>query len=200
MVAAISFRTLRSHELAELDSLLALYESALPAHEQKPHAWLRQMFAQPGYAFVHAERDEQTVGFAILYRFQCVPLTLLEYLAVAEHERQSGLGSRLFSLGAWLAGERTLLVELDAPHAGAPETVRRHRFYRRQDCQRVGTLDYVLPLPDLSPPPMWLLMHGRQGSVERDELAGWLRALYTEVYGRDASDPRIDLMLRALPR
>jgi hypothetical protein len=35
--------------------------------------------------------------------------------------------------------------------------------------------------------------------VQLDEVRGWLSTIYSQVYGREAQDPRIDLMLMGLP-
>lgn len=195
-----SFYQLSSRDHAGFESLFALYQSALPEHEQKSRTQLTTMLDTPGYLFLCAERAERLAGFAVVYRCQHAALALLEYLAVAVSERRSGLGASLFTRSAQHAGDRTLLIEMDAPSASEPFSLRRSSFYRRQGCRRMDGLEYILPLPGKTPLPMWLLTRASRDALPRSELACWLRALYSEVYACETPDPRIDQMLAPLPQ
>ncbi|MEY4509404.1 MAG: hypothetical protein RLZZ450_1526 [Pseudomonadota bacterium] len=198
MSETTSYSQLSSEDQAGFDELYALYRSALPEHEQKSRAQLLAMLETPGYLFLCAERAQRLAGFAVVYQCQTAALALLEYLAVAESERRSGLGASLFMRAERHAADSVFLIEMDAPSASDPFSVRRSSFYTRQGCRRVEGLTYILPLPGKLPPPMWLLTLEARDQVPRSELAGWLCTLYSEVYDCEQSDPRIARMLLPL--
>jgi N-acetylglutamate synthase-like GNAT family acetyltransferase len=199
MSETTSYHPLSPRDQTGFEELYALYRSALPEHEQKSHSQLLMMLRTPDYLFLSARRAQRLVGFAVVYTCQSAALTLLEYLAVTEDARGSGLGASLFALCREHAGDRTLLVEMDVPRVAEPSTMRRSDFYRRRGCRRVEGLEYILPLPDKTPPPMWLLTLAARHELPRVELADWLHTLYREVYSAEQTDPRIARMLAPLP-
>lgn len=187
------------------DQLVAIYQAAIVASEQKSPAELREMLRNPRYRMLVARDASGTIlGFAILYFPLAGEFWLLEYMAVDTRLRSRGLGGRIFAaakqLATSLAGSAPCVLEVDQPRAGIADddTSRRLRFYHRLGCRKVAHLNYVLPLrAHGTPPPMWLLVHGLEGRdfLSADEIEAWLRAIYVEVYARQPDDPRIITMM-----
>ena len=185
--------------------VLAIYRDAIEPSEQKPSDQVRKLASHPAYEVLVARRDGAVAGFAM----QMFPSTgdfwLLEYVAVDRTQRSSGLGAELFR-AALEAGVRRLpgvpaVLEVDQPGTQVSpgnDAARRLQFYARQGCRTVEGLTYVLPLATAgTPPPMQLLVQGLPGidALPVATVKRWLTTLYVEVYGCEATDPRIEAML-----
>jgi GNAT superfamily N-acetyltransferase len=184
--------------------LLAIYQVAIIASEQKSPAELRAMLANPRYRFLLAREDERVIGFAILYLPDSGAFWLLEYMAVDQSLRSKRYGERIFSAAKELAASAApgapCVLEVDQPGDKSPadDASRRLRFYQRLGCRRIAGLAYILPLEVAgTPPPMMLLVHGIEDRevLAASEVTEWLRAIYVEVYGQRPDDPRINLMM-----
>jgi GNAT superfamily N-acetyltransferase len=190
---------------ARFDAILAIYEDVLPASERKTRAELAQMLAMPQYRFFSAALGPDVVGFAIVRRLGAAA-DLLEYMGVRRDFWDRGLGGRLFR-GVTdhpdLARDDLLLeVEDDAGFAYDHERARRKRFYRRAGCLQVEGLAYEMPKVNAEDPPaMNILIHAaaRPALISKADLAGWLSAIYVQVYKRRPDDPAIGRMLAPLP-
>jgi GNAT superfamily N-acetyltransferase len=187
----------------EMQDLLAIYEDAIPASERKSGAYITAMPRNPDYCVLGAFLAGRLAGFAIVYRFRGVHLSLLEYMAVDPAHRSQGIGGQLLhaALGIFEAAT-PMLVEVESdrePSAVSMQRAMRKAFYRRFGCREVEGLTYILPIGD-HPPAMNLLVHdARRNEIDRATILQWLTSLYGEVYGRPASDPRIALMAASLP-
>ena len=184
--------------------MLAIYQAAIVASEQKTRAELAHMMRDPRYCVLVTRAGEQVIAFAIMFFPSGGSFWLLEYMAVDANRRSKGEGERIFAAATRLAAEvaagAPCVLEVDQPlsHSPVEEATRRLRFYRRLGCRRIEGLDYILPLEKSgTPPPMWLLVHGMDGreTIAVSEIARWLRAIYVEVYGQLSDDPRIFTML-----
>jgi hypothetical protein len=165
------------------------------------------MARRPDYRLIVATRGQTVLGFAAVFAPPDEAFALLEYLAVDERFRGGGIGSGLFRAAVdALAGEGCagpLLIEVEAPVGDdAAERAlqeRRRTFYRRLGCRRIAGLEYVLPLRAVSglPPPMHLFAHVPAPDVplSRVTLERALRVIYSRVYGEDADDLRIAVMM-----
>lgn len=187
---------------AGLDSVHALYSEAILKSEQRPEAEFRSLLQRPDYRFVVARRDEEIVGFAVVWAPEQDNFWLFEYAAVLPEARGNRIGSHLLLASRELVGtERTVVIEVDA-YTGSDEQARRLAFYKRLGCRVIGGLDYILPLDAFgTPPPMLLLamLHPDVPSVPVVVLEDWLRRIYAEVYGKGLDDPRLAQMIDPLP-
>jgi ribosomal protein S18 acetylase RimI-like enzyme len=190
-------RFLADGDSADMDALIALYERALPASERRSSAVLRRQVRSPEYRIAVVKRDA-LAGFFVL--FVGSGFGLLEYMAVDETCRGSGLGGELYRNARRELGGMPLLVEVEAVEPGGPEAAIRERriaFYRRLGCRRLAGLRYLLPLGAAGlPPPMDLLVDGYAGDgVPVAQVRAWLEEIYGRVYDCAADDPRLALML-----
>lgn len=179
------------------EPLLALYARAIPARERKPDAAIRAMAASPQQIVLVAIDDDALIGFALVYTGP--GLALLEYMAVDETRRGSGLGAALYRAARAAAGDRPFLVEVESDREDTPDRALRTRrigFYHRLGARRLEGLDYVLPLPGDGPPPLIdLLVDGWPAdAVPADVVADWLREIYANVYACPPDDPRLAAM------
>ncbi len=201
-MALLALTILNEGDIEGLAEITSLYREAFPGNERKPTAFLQQAAARPDYEVIHARSGSEFVGLAVLYRSLAHEVALLEYMAVSPAARGRGYGKELYSMIAARV-EEPLLLEVETVLPGeAGDALRRRRkeFYRRLGCLTVEGLAYLMPkVSDASPPPMDLMIEGFRGNaVPMTMLRTWLEDIYTGVYGRSASDPGIDRMLRPI--
>lgn len=211
MSGTIHFQRLGVEPTALFDAAYALYAEVIEPSTQKSLAALVKMLANPAYHFIVATLEEDAgvpVGMAILYVSPRGAVALLEYLLVAAREQSRGVGGALFEYVAKVAhslGALPLLIECEEADERDVTTIRRLRFYERLGCKRVAGLTYYLPLGDEAGAahPMILLAHAppteHMNVVRKTTVQTWLETLYTEVYDRPQTDPRIARILEPLP-
>ena len=124
---------------SDWQKLKQLYKTAFPKNERKP-LWLVQMKQRRGEADVWIiEKDGEFCGLAItINEFDMV---LLDYFAISEEKRNSGLGSEILrELQQMYAGKRFFLeIECQDENAdNAEERVRRKAFYLRNGMSEIG--------------------------------------------------------------
>lgn len=184
---------------AQQQQLLDLYQQAIDPREQKPRATLAAALARGDYRWQVACRGDELLAFALLW--DDGEVALLEYLAVADELRSLGVGGQLLTAVVAMLGGRPLLLEVDDDGPQAPEQAqrqRRRRFYERHGARRIGSFNYLLPLPGPQPAMMLMILGWPQPAVARAELADWLRRIYGGVYGLPESDPRLVAMVAGL--
>lgn len=193
---------------AQFDDFYAIYCVSFPLSEQKPYEELLRMGRLPSYTIFTVRIDEETLGFCIMFHTTEIDFYLLEYMAIDVQKRSLGLGSKLFLTALeYLVQEhglKPLLIEIDSPEKPSHEQnirEKREQFYRKLGARKIDSLDYILPLKsDEPPPPMELLVyHPNLAHISREELKCWLEILYTNVYGCDKNDARIEAMLKDTP-
>jgi N-acetylglutamate synthase-like GNAT family acetyltransferase len=187
--------------------MLKIYTEALHSAERKNIASLTTMVERPGYRFLISEEQGRVLGFSISFRLTDSDAVLLEYMAVSNAQRGSGIGRSLF-LETMQINNITdcfVLVEVesdDAPGGDNFERARRKHFYRKLGCLQIEGLNYLMPrVSEEEPPPMNMLVCSTvlPRHLKRDRVQGWINSLYVEVYGRPANDPQVLAMFKSLP-
>lgn len=181
---------------------MRLYEAAIPPRERKDFDTIRAMAGSPVHRVGVAMSGAELAGFYALYAGE--KLALLEYLATREQVRGRGIGAALYSAARSEAGPRPMLIEVETDRIDCPDRdLRRRRieFYRRLGSRRIVGLEFILPLPGIGTPPLLELL---VDCAWKQEIAGslatgWLREIYTSVYGCARNDPRLLNMLGTLP-
>lgn len=205
---ALHVKALSPGDMTNFDGIYAIYSLAFPKSEQKPKDALIKMFHSPSYTFYLAFNDEKALGFCVMYHPKNDNFFLLEYMAIEENQRDSGIGSLLLAYSIEQLfkthGERTLLVEIDAPLCSLEKQEihqKREQFYRRFGFLKIDPFNYVLALKsDELPPPMKLLVYDLNvDSISKATLLHWLERLYVDVNDCSIHDPRIAQMLHNTP-
>jgi GNAT superfamily N-acetyltransferase len=210
MADAVELEQLKSRDGSTFRQLYAIYAASIVAREQKPEGWIGAMMGAPEYHVWVAKAGGLVRGFSIVFVPAAGGFALLEYMAVAQEERNRGLGRELFlqSLGCAVtpAGRKLpVVLEIDSdrePSSDRAMRTRREQFYRRLGCVRIAGLHYVMPLPgEGSSPEMDLMVHSAEplDSLGLSDLKRWLQIIYRDVYRCSPDDPRIGQMLQDLP-
>ena len=184
-----------------INPFLRIYQSSIEPSEQKPAALVKALISDPHYRVHLSIEGEKVTGFAMSFIPSRENFVLLEYMAVDEQLRSRGIGAALFEAASDIAVQYNVALVLEVDQPGSPispgnDPTRRLRFYAELGCRKIAGLDYILPLSAHgSPPPMWLLVCGREQALSRSEMRDWLTTLYVEAYGQPETDPRIEAML-----
>jgi ribosomal protein S18 acetylase RimI-like enzyme len=187
------------------EALYAIYCESIALREQKSKVDLAAMVSKATHRLLLAQDDNGVVGFSIVFVAGSESFCLLEYMAVDKSHRGGGVGSELFEQTIEAVhrsnGAIPILLEVDSDREPSPDQVQRRRrqnFYRRLGCRRIAGCAYLLPLPgENAPPEMDLFVYVPEPAptIRRDELEGWLKLIYRDVYGCSADDRRIAIML-----
>lgn len=133
----IEIRPLQSH--SDWRQIKKLYKTAFPRYERKPLWIVRRKNRQQEADVWLIEQDGVFAGFAITINE--LDMVLLDYFAICEEMRGSGLGAEaLQRLQAHYAGKRFFLEieSVSAPADNLPERQRRKRFYLRNGMTELG--------------------------------------------------------------
>lgn len=188
-----------------MDNLVAIYSEALPPSEQKPRTVLEEALYNKNYYFYVLNKNDKTVGFAIVYAPDYSDYYLLEYMAVDHTCRSEGLGGKIFDSLVAEFKNRHMVIEVESPHQPSPDyeqRLKRLAFYSRQGSKTIDKLKYILPLEShFTPPEMLLLLHSSTyvSSIPKTKLSEWVKDIYVAVYGCSPIDARLGEMLNKLP-
>lgn len=180
----------------------AIYEASMPASERKPRDVIAALVRRQDYHVLGLKADNAVIAFLIAFVSATESMSMLEYMATKDSNRNRGLGAQLFAKAAELAGSRPMLVEVDSEREDAPDQslrLRRKSFYIRNGCRQLPHLDYFMPLVgEAKPPVMDLLLYwpGHDDAPSPSLVRRWLECVYAEVYGCARNDPRIETMVR----
>lgn len=202
------YERLTASRAQSFEEFYAIYVDSIVERERKTKPQIREIVKRSEYKVLLAKRGKTVLGFSILFAPKAESFCLLEYMAVASAFRNQGIGARVFRHSMKMVRDEhqntPVLLEVDSDRENSPDRLTRRRrldFYRRLGCAQVARLHYLMPLPgEGSPPEMDLLIYSFDPlpGVSKVQVELWLKAIYQEVYGCAAEDPRIDLMLRRL--
>ena len=116
-----------------------LYKTAFPRYERKP-LWIVRMKNKKGEADIWViEEEDSFAGFAITVNE--LDMVLLDYFAISEEKRSSGLGSKALKLLQEQYANKRFFLEIeceDESADNAAERVRRKSFYLRNGMSEIG--------------------------------------------------------------
>lgn len=125
-------KLIKAKTRAQFQMVHKLYESAFPAYEKKPF-WLIRWKNKQGKADVwYLERDGIFVGLAIT--MSSPELVLLDYFAIEEKQRGTGLGSESLKALQEYYKERHFFLEIESVYEDCDnieQRKRRKQFYLR---------------------------------------------------------------------
>jgi GNAT superfamily N-acetyltransferase len=191
-----------------------IYEASFPRRERDETADVVASIADGTRRCFVARVDHVLSGLAVVFVLRGPSVAFLEYLAVAEEQRNAGIGGALLDhlRGAGALGDiRGIVFEVERPEdaVGAERVLRERRiaFYRRHGaslvadagCYRAPNLEHA----DLTEPYslMWIPAR-REDSVQLTGglLRGTVEAILTESYELGRDDPLVLEVLNGLGR
>lgn len=109
-----------------------LYQKAFPKSEKKPFAMIRRMHRKGNSDVWRFERDGKFAGIIITINGE--KNILLDYLAVEEAQRGTGIGSEILQRMKTHYAGKGVFLEIESVYedcANKPERVRRKHFYEK---------------------------------------------------------------------
>lgn len=208
MLTEDTYESLTPGDSSAYEEFYRIYAESMPLRERKPAAEIAAMVARPDYKILLVKKEDQTIGFSVIF----VPIdhafALLEYMAIHSDFRSAGVGGGLFRHSLELVvsgrGEIPMLLEVDSDRESSADRVirqKRKNFYRRLGCLQIDGLHYLLPLRGDGPPPEMDLMvhiHDSLLPIRKSQLERWLSVIYERVYNCSPDDPRIAAMMKSV--
>lgn len=130
-------------EEKQLEKLRELYEQAFPASEKKPFSLILQKRAEGSVEILAIEDEEQEFqGLIITMRYR--DMVLVDYFAIAEERRNSGIGSKVLQLLLSRYKGKRIFLEIESTVSkDSPDydiKIRRKRFYERNGLHAMNYL------------------------------------------------------------
>jgi ribosomal protein S18 acetylase RimI-like enzyme len=193
----------------QVKQLRLIYEHSFPPEERQPFESLVSSARSGGKRLLLAESRDGVVGFAVTGELAC-DVWVLDYLAVRESERGSGIGGRLLrEITERLRTEkrRGLLFEVEPEDLGSErereQRRRRIRFYKRAGAQIVRCAPHYCMPSFVSGRPfemtlMWLSGHRDHTPPTGQLLRCCVKSLLEDGYGLPGVAPLIRSNLDSL--
>ena len=156
-----------------------VYADSIRGDERKPVQWLIELPGRAEYRLLVHETESSADGMAVV--FWTSAFSLLEYLAVDQTRRGSGVGTHLFHAAVQVCQDRPMLIEVDPVTDELSQT--RQQFYHRQGCR---TLDVNYKMPLTTPPmAMDLMIHPGESRPDDKTIRRWIGEIHRRVYEFD---------------
>jgi len=138
--------------LTELKDVYHRLSADFPANELKDYSQFQLLLANEKYKLLWAKKQEEIVGYALIYEFEHLPAIWLDYMAIDQQFRNAGYGSLLFQkiLQSKQDGFIGMFVEVEIPEEEKDireQQIRRINFYERLGARRLN-IPYKLPTND----------------------------------------------------
>lgn len=133
----------------------ALYEAAFPETEKKPQAMLECLASEGKEELLAVAENGSFAGLAV--NMKAGKTALLDYFAIAEDKRGSGIGGRAIRMLTERFAGKKYILEIEKQDESAPnasERQRRKAFYLRNGLKETGVfvrayeVDFELITPD----------------------------------------------------
>jgi hypothetical protein len=176
-----------------------IYTESIPAAERQPLSTIKQRIQSGKEKLYIGEKDGEISMMALLYPLEDTQFVLLDYIAVKEEHRKHGVGSEFLKNIYKITGfrDKLFLCEVEDPKTGTdPEQETRQKrvyFYRKNGAKILKHVRYLLPpLQGNTPTEMILLVISQSNRLlwlAGDAIKEAVVQIYSELYGRDESDP-----------
>src|SRR4030095_1386358 len=152
----------------------SIYESSFPPDERGSLAQQEALLKEPAYHLIAAYENDSLMGFISSWELD---FTFIEHVAVKEHLRDRGAGTKL--LHAFLSERKKVILEVEPPENDLKK--RRIAFYKRIGF-RLNSFPYLQPPygPGKSAVPMALMSYPK--ALDEKEFSLVRDKLHQEVY------------------
>jgi GNAT superfamily N-acetyltransferase len=202
------FSQVKDTNTTQFTQAIDIYTQSIPATERQPVDTIKERITSGKEHLYIAEKDGQVSMMALLYPLADTQFVLLDYLAVKEEHRKHGVGSEFLKNITEIAGLKNslFLCEVEDPKNGSEQEQetrqRRVYFYRKNGAKILKHVQYVLPpLQGNTPTDMILLViskNDRMVWLAGDAIKEAVVQIYSELYGRNESDPLLAPVLASI--
>lgn len=203
------FSEVKDTNTKEFNEAMNIYSESIPATERQSTDTIKERVGN-GKEKLFIQTVEGTVALmALLYPLEGTEFVLLDYMAVKEEYRKSGIGSEflqnIYSITSW--SNKLFIVEVEHPKSGTDQEQatkqRRVYFYRKNGAKIIKHVRYLLPpLQGNSPIEMILLVisqNKRLVWLSGEALKDVIVKIYKELYYRDVDDRLLSSFIDSIP-
>jgi GNAT superfamily N-acetyltransferase len=203
------FSEVKDTNTQEFNAAMNIYSESIPATERQSTDTIKERVGN-GKEKLFIQTVEGTVALmALLYPLEGTEFVLLDYIAVKEEYRKSGIGSEflqnIYSITSWK--NKLFIVEVEDPKNGTDQEQatkqRRVYFYRKNGAKIIKHVRYVLPpLQGNSPIAMTLLVisqNHRLVWLSGEAIKDVIVKIYEELYCRDVDDRLLSSFIDSFP-
>lgn len=126
------------------DEFIALYENAFPRFERKPVSSLEKTFSEGKNQLLAVTVGKEFVGLAVVMTDGYA--TLLDYLAIAENQRNKGYGAQVLKTLISQYASLPFLVEIERLDSAAQDNsmrIKRRNFYLHNGMESTGAFVWL---------------------------------------------------------
>jgi len=130
--------------LRQWTQVYRLYQKAFPASEKKPFTMIRSMHKEKKSDVWRFSRDGKFAGIIITINGE--ENILLDYLAVDEKQRGTGIGSQILSLMKRHYAGKGVFLEIESVYedcGNKAERIRRKHFYEKCGMESMGVFVWL---------------------------------------------------------
>ncbi len=125
-------------------NIYRMYLQAFPASERKPFSIIVKMYRSGKSDVWYFRKDGNFAGFAVTINGESY--ILLDYLAVAERARGTGIGSEILGLMHSRYAGKGVFLEIESPYEPSPDRpqrLRRKHFYEKCGMKSMDVFAWV---------------------------------------------------------
>lgn len=175
---------------------MQIYQAEFPTDSRLSLAKIRALLKTGQYQLFVSQRDQEVLGFALVWVSHSPAFVHLDYIAVRHDQKGQGIGTALYR---WLTAHlqelcpRASLLTLEVDDELIP-------FYRRSETRVLHKTPYLFP-GRFGPLPMHLMVYDQQHreTLTRTLVRDVIRALYHNLHRRSANDPLLRSFLSRIP-
>lgn len=184
----------------------AIYLKSFPSNERQKEEVLKQRLVDgTEEMFVGLIKDEVN-SICLVFNLRDSGYVLLDYFAVLENLRGSGIGTRFmqYLIQYYNNSNKELILEVEDPSEGINLEQREKRvdFYRKLGAKCLQDVHYILPALDGTTSTSMILMiftRVYDSEMPRSVLVNLLVCMYEQVYNKNSDDPLVREVIRTLP-
>ncbi len=199
---------LRIHDIQShhFHNAMQIYRDSFPANEQHPIQTIEQRILSGRQELYVCVDSDQVMAFALLWNFEKLDFTLLDYLAVNKNQRGQQLGSQLLRYLKRITSKKGkhLVMEVENPSGEANPTNRINRieFYLKNGAYIIKDTPYILPTLNNTTPTQMILMvipFVNNTTFSPPQIADLITQLYIDLYGKTDHDATLIQLIHSIP-
>lgn len=172
----------------EFSTAMQIYENSFPANERQSLDTITDR-VKSGYEELYClMNSEELIGFALIKDLCYDNFSLLDYFAISDHHRGSGVGTYFISELINYKKDRKIIIEVEKYNTEINDLkYGRAKFYFRCGFREIVGFDYTMPsIEGGQPEPMCIMLANYdKESISIDVLNQLCGKIYTQIYNAE---------------
>jgi len=189
------------------EQAFAIYRKSFPSNERQKEEVVWERLNSGTEELFAGVKGDKVISMGLVFNLSNSGFVLLDYVAVSEHQRGSGIGTLFmqYLIQSYNQTNKQMILEVEDPRDGKNLEERRRRvnFYRGLGAKCLKGVHYILPALDGTTSTTMILMiftHENISAMPRSEVEKLLLDLYDQVYNKNARNPLVLDVIQRLPK